>query len=87
VRCSQARQLVSDYLDGDLDGTTARALEDHLAGCPSCPPLAAALQGVLAQLRSLPEPPTDPAQLFAILALLRSDDLLRSDHHPTGDLP
>jgi anti-sigma factor RsiW len=47
--------MVSDYIDGELDTSTASELEAHLARCPSCPPLAAALQAVLGQLRALPE--------------------------------
>ena len=45
MRCWQARARVSDYLDGELDESGARALEAHLAGCSTCPPLYAALVG------------------------------------------
>lgn len=55
MRCQTARSLVSDYIDGELDASTAAEVEAHLAHCPSCPPLAAALQAVLGQLRALPE--------------------------------
>jgi len=43
MRCWDARRQVSDYLDGLLDPTTAAGVEAHLAGCPTCPPLYAAL--------------------------------------------
>ncbi len=46
MRCWDARQHVSDYLDGTLDADTARTVEAHLEGCPTCPPLYAALVGV-----------------------------------------
>lgn len=46
LRCWDARQHVSDYLDGDLDPEKARAVEAHLEVCPTCPPLYAALVGV-----------------------------------------
>jgi RNA polymerase sigma-70 factor (ECF subfamily) len=45
MRCWQARSRVSDYLDDELDATTRRALESHLAGCRTCPPLYASLVG------------------------------------------
>lgn len=43
MRCWEARSQVSDYLDGVLDTAPAHALEAHLAGCPTCPPLYASL--------------------------------------------
>ena len=43
MRCWDARQHVSDYLDGVLDAATAATVEVHLASCPTCPPLYAAL--------------------------------------------
>ena len=46
MRCWDARQHVSDYLDGALPPETTRIVEAHLATCPTCPPLYAALVGV-----------------------------------------
>lgn len=46
MRCWDARQHVSDYLDGTLPADTARTIETHLETCPTCPPLYAALVGV-----------------------------------------
>lgn len=46
MRCWDARQHVSEYLNGDLDTATAATVEAHLAACPTCPPLYAALVGV-----------------------------------------
>ena len=43
MRCWEARSQVSDYLDGALDPGPAHALEAHLAGCHTCPPLYASL--------------------------------------------
>lgn len=53
MRCWDARQQVSEYLNGDLDAATASLLERHLEVCPTCPPLYAALVGVRAQLGGL----------------------------------
>lgn len=53
--CRRARALAADYVDGELDAGSAMELESHLAECPRCPPLMAALTGVLAELRGLPE--------------------------------
>jgi RNA polymerase sigma-70 factor (ECF subfamily) len=46
LRCWDARQHVSAYLDGELPQTTATAVEKHLAACPTCPPLYASLVSV-----------------------------------------
>lgn len=43
MRCWEARSQVSDYLDGALGAGPAHALEAHLAGCTTCPPLYASL--------------------------------------------
>ena len=56
LRCWDARRHVSDYLDEALDEATARAVEAHLGGCPTCPPLYAALVGVRAELADLRDP-------------------------------
>jgi RNA polymerase sigma-70 factor (ECF subfamily) len=56
LRCWRARRHVSGYLDGELDDRTRVAVEDHLAGCPTCPPLYAALVGVRARLEGLRDP-------------------------------
>jgi RNA polymerase sigma-70 factor (ECF subfamily) len=46
LRCWDARQHVSAYLDGELAAPTATAVEQHLATCPTCPPLYASLVSV-----------------------------------------
>ena len=57
LSCPEARELVSDYIDGELPETTAAALEDHLETCPNCPPLYASLIQTLADLKTLAEAP------------------------------
>lgn len=56
MRCWDARRHVSEYLDGKLDAETARMVETHLAECPTCPPLYAALVGVRDKLGELRDP-------------------------------
>jgi RNA polymerase sigma-70 factor, ECF subfamily len=53
LRCWDARRDVSDYLDGELPHERRRLLEQHLATCPTCPPLYAALVGAKAELGAL----------------------------------
>jgi hypothetical protein len=53
MRCWQARRQVSAYLDTELEPEAAAAVEAHLAACPTCPPLYAALVGVQAAAEGL----------------------------------
>ena len=36
MTCQELVELVTDHLDGALDGETARRFEEHLALCPGC---------------------------------------------------
>ena len=56
MRCWDARQHVSDYLDEALDTGTKLLVESHLEVCPTCPPLYAALVGVHDELGRLRDP-------------------------------
>jgi len=69
LRCWDARRFVSEYIDGGLSHETRGALERHLAGCPTCPPLYASLVGVTAALGKLRDSDrVVPAGLAARLA-------------------
>ena len=62
LRCWDARSQVSDYLDGLLEPVEARRVEQHLEGCPTCPPLYASLVGAtdaLARTRGTWRDPND----------------------------
>jgi RNA polymerase sigma-70 factor (ECF subfamily) len=59
LRCWDARRHVSAYLDAELEPPMARAVEQHLASCPTCPPLYASLvsaRDALAGLSALRDP-------------------------------
>ncbi len=58
LRCWRARRHVSAYLDDELGTDDRAAVEEHLAGCPTCPPLYASLVGVRASLGGLRDPDT-----------------------------
>lgn len=56
MHCWLARRHVSSYLDGELPDATRVQVEAHLASCPTCPPLYAALVGIHASLTALRDP-------------------------------
>jgi RNA polymerase sigma-70 factor (ECF subfamily) len=54
--CWEARERVSGYIDGELGPPARAALEAHLAGCATCPPLYQALVGAATSLGNLHDP-------------------------------
>lgn len=73
MRCWEARARIGDYLDDELEPPQRRTLEAHLAACPTCPGLYAAVVGVTDLLGRLRDPDTvvPPAladRLRAVLA-------------------
>ena len=53
MTCWEARSRVSDYIDDELTGPERAGLEAHLAACPTCPSLYAALVGAHGGLGAL----------------------------------
>ncbi len=64
LTCQQARAMVSDYMNGDLNQERVQALEDHLQHCTSCPPLYASLVEVQRHLRQEQRPALSPDALL-----------------------
>ena len=82
MRCWDARSQVSDYLDGELDEAEAAQVERHLATCPTCPPLYAALvatQTALGTLhgRTTSLPARDPDTVIPPALATKIDELVR----------
>ncbi len=56
LNCWTARSRIPDYLDGDLEPAERTRVEQHLAGCPTCPALYASIVGVSGALAALRDP-------------------------------
>lgn len=56
LNCWDARSRIDDYLSGELEVVERRRLEQHLAGCPTCPALYASIVGVRTALGGLRDP-------------------------------
>jgi anti-sigma factor RsiW len=52
-RCRQTRDLMSDYLDGELDPAVEAAARRHVRRCPSCRRMLASLKRTIQGLREL----------------------------------
>jgi len=53
MRCSQAKKLVSEYVDGTLDERRAAELERHLDSCEECRELSRDFQGIVREARDM----------------------------------
>ncbi len=55
--CTEARDLASDLVDGELSAELTAAVENHVANCATCPALYRALVSVHARLVALRRSP------------------------------
>lgn len=56
MSCWSARSRIDDYLGDQLNPGERRQVEQHLAGCPTCPALYASIVGVTEALGGLRDP-------------------------------
>ena len=55
MNCEQMRNLLDEYVDGELSAEGRRAVERHLAGCEACRAELEALKKTAALVGSLPK--------------------------------
>lgn len=63
--------LLSSYLDGELDASERARLEGHLPGCAECRSTLNALRSTIADIRALPEVAPTPQDSWALRAAIR----------------
>ena len=70
MKCHEAQEQLSAWLDGELDGEVRARISQHLAGCVTCRRELAQLEALNAALGSLavPAPPDLAAKVLARLA-------------------
>jgi hypothetical protein len=81
MNCEQFTQNLSPYVDGDLPGEHADAMDFHASHCAACQARLDDVQTVRAALRDLPETPADPALSRAIVSAMRDAALRREREH------
>lgn len=70
LSCSEIVEMVTDYLEGDLDQPTVVALEEHLRQCPGCDRYVDQIRETVSTLGSItseslsPQAPSDLLQAF-----------------------
>jgi anti-sigma factor RsiW len=54
LTCQEIVELITAYLDGDLDDSTTQTFEDHLAVCPGCATYVEQIRVTIARLGEVP---------------------------------
>lgn len=72
MKCSAARQLISDFVDGELSLDEEKVLRAHLAACAECQQLLRDFQKIAREASSLPSLLPSPSAWQKIAAGLRS---------------
>lgn len=69
ISCQEVIELVTDYLEGQLDAETRTEMEAHLALCPGCDTYLAQMRRTLDELGHVPvETLTDQTQADLLAA-------------------
>ena len=67
--CHQTRELLEEYRRRELDPERARAVEAHLAGCPTCQAMLARDEAIARLVHALPRSPAPPTLARQVRAL------------------
>lgn len=73
MKCSKAKKLISEYIDGELDEKKASSLKDHFEVCPECQKFLKDFQKITDQAKDLEERAPSGQTWFRIQAQLREE--------------
>jgi anti-sigma factor RsiW len=71
IPCEQIVEMVTDYLEGELDPERRQLFEEHLGDCPPCQRYVEQMRVTLAQLGTVREPDLSPAAWDELRAAFR----------------
>jgi predicted anti-sigma-YlaC factor YlaD len=73
--CAETRELLSDYVEGELQPRTRRRVVGHLLMCRRCRAVLRSLRTTIAGLNTLgrAEPAPDPTVVDSVIARVRSE--------------
>ena len=71
IRCQEVVELVTDYLEGELDAATRTELEAHLALCPGCAEFVRQIETTLRMVGHVPLDTLSPATKSDLLDAFR----------------
>ena len=78
LRCSEVLAQLSDYLDGELEVSDTKRIEEHLLGCPNCERFGDNFGSMVVSLRRASNG-TDPVDSKLVSRLLRQLDELTQE--------
>ena len=73
MSCKQFVEIVTDYLERQLDDARRAWTEEHLAECDACRTYLDQMRHTITALRGLADEQLDPAQRDSILAAMRAE--------------
>ena len=73
LTCRELVELVTDYLEGALDSTTRRRVDEHLAGCPGCTAYLDEMRVTIRLTGRLTDDDIDPVMREALLHAFRAE--------------
>jgi hypothetical protein len=71
MRCADAQEWISEYLDGELGTKREKELKAHLEACPDCRSLARDFAEIVQQARNLKSPEPSPSLWPRLAAAVR----------------
>jgi len=71
IACIELVELVTDFLEGDLDPATRERVEAHLAACPHCTAYVEQMRVTTRALRKARTAELEPARRDELLAMFR----------------
>lgn len=80
MRCSKAKKMISEYIDGELTREQEKFLQSHLKACPECHALAQELEAVVRQAKTLPTLSPSPSAWQKISTRIMEAE--EKSHHP-----
>lgn len=69
MTCDRLEEIISAYLEGELEAAERAAVEAHLKACPACAALLDSVGGAVAELADWPEVEPPPALLERLRAI------------------
>lgn len=76
MRCEEIKNLLSDYLDNDIDLKTKKLMDGHLAICANCAKELQVLKEIVSGLKEIPEVEPPPYFLEAVRARMQEPSVL-----------
>jgi hypothetical protein len=74
IECRQIAELLGDYLEGTLPGSTRDLIDFHVDGCPPCVAFINTYRGTVDATRKLPDVPIPSELKNRLLKVLRSTE-------------